>query len=564
MTSTITGLPERYRPLDEVGPAVPTPTGVLRCWRAKDRILNRDVAIRVHTPGGPAARDWITRALTAGGLATPTLAMVYDASEGTGAAGSSAGPAGAAYVVNEWIEGETLAARIATGPMSDGEARTVLRRLADGVAEAHRVGLAVGGITPETVVLRPNGLVGLRSVPAPTGTIPGDIAALGELLEFCLTGRTGAVGDVGRVPGLSPDLAALVRRARTTEPGAGLSSVAAMAALLAERPRPHSSEPVRAADESDSGWLRRLRERHDADLAGAPRRGRPPVPPRQDEEAEDDLLPLGFEGDGADDYDDEYDEYDDPRDADGRWPEEADDGWDDDADGRSPGGTRYAEPGADEAAPRGRRRLLVAVLLALAVVVVVGLAWWLGSNVLSVAGSVDEPGGATSSPAESSAPAGEEPAEQPVAGDPAPIASAAVFNPFGDGDPENEDDAPLSYDGDPATSWSTVTYRGSAAFGNLKPGVGVLYDLGSEQELAAATVTTTTPGITVEVRTGDSPDAGLDAYAVAATGTVDGTAELAFAEPVSTRYVLVWVTSLAPAEGGFAGDLAEVSVALAG
>ena len=70
MTSTTTGLPDRYRPIDQVGPDEPTPTGVIQCWRAKDRVLNRDVAIRVHTPAGPAAHAWISRALTAGGLAT--------------------------------------------------------------------------------------------------------------------------------------------------------------------------------------------------------------------------------------------------------------------------------------------------------------------------------------------------------------------------------------------------------------------------------------------------------------------------------------------------------------
>ena len=65
MTSTTTGLPDRYRPIDQVGPDEPTPTGVIQCWRAKDRVLNRDVAIRVHTPAGPAAHAWISRALTA-------------------------------------------------------------------------------------------------------------------------------------------------------------------------------------------------------------------------------------------------------------------------------------------------------------------------------------------------------------------------------------------------------------------------------------------------------------------------------------------------------------------
>src|SRR5689334_24949529 len=154
MTSTTVGLPDRYRPLEQVGPEEPTPTGVITSWRAKDRVLNRDVAIRVHTPGGQAAHAWIARALTAGGLATPAPAMVYDASEGTAAADGSGG---AAYVVNEWIDGESLRERLTRGPLPDREARTILRRLAEGVAEAHRVGLAVGGLTPENVVLRPNG-----------------------------------------------------------------------------------------------------------------------------------------------------------------------------------------------------------------------------------------------------------------------------------------------------------------------------------------------------------------------------------------------------------------------
>src|SRR3954453_6915098 len=192
MTSATTGLPDRYRPLDQVAPDEPTPTGVIRSWRAKDRVLNRDVAIRVHSPGGPAAHSWISRALTAGGLATPALAMVYDASEGTA---DPQGPGGNAYVVNEWIDGEALTDRLARGPLPEREARTVLRRLAEGVAEAHRVGLAVGGLTTQNVVLRPNGLVGLRAAPAATGSIDGDIAALGGLLEACLTGLGSPDGD---------------------------------------------------------------------------------------------------------------------------------------------------------------------------------------------------------------------------------------------------------------------------------------------------------------------------------------------------------------------------------
>lgn len=537
MTSTTTGLPDRYRPIDQLAPDEPTATGVIRSWRARDRVLNRDVALRVHTPGGPAAREWIARALTAGGLATPALSMVYDAAEGT------PDDSPAAYVVNEWIEGETLAERLASGPLPEREARTVVRRLAEGVAEAHRVGLAVGGLTPDHVVLRPGGLVGLLAVPAADGSVPGDIAALGALLELCLTGRRG--DEPGAEPPhiVQPDLAALVRRARSTEPGTALSSVAAMAALLGDRPRTGHTAPQLAVrgDESESGWLRKLRDRRDAEDAAAAAAGRPP---RRD----DDAVPLSR---------DSYPPV--PRVTADR-DEEDDLDW----------GSAFAGEDDDEVVdddPQGsswRRKLVVVGLPLLALVMVVAAGWWLGTNVISAASSVDEVQGSTPS-ASATAGGEDEGGDQGTpAGTPLQISTAQVFDPFGDGEPENDQDVPNSYDGDPATSWPTLTYRGSADFGNLKPGVGVLYDLGSEQPLSGVTVTGS-GGATVEVRTGDTADGDLDSYAVGAQGDLTGGAdELSFEAPVTARYVLVWVTALVPTEGGFQAEVAEVSPLSAG
>ena len=581
MTSTTTGLPDRYRPLDQVGPDEPTPTGVIRSWRAKDRVLNRDVAIRVHTPAGPAAHAWISRALTAGGLATPALAMVYDASEGIGGGpGEDAAGGGtngsAAYVVNEWIDGETLAERLVRGPMPEREVRTILRRLAEGVAEAHRVGLAVGGLSTDNVVLRPNGLVGLRAVPAATGTIDGDIAALGALLEACLTGLDPAVPEPRSLTGPS-DLVALVRRARSTEPGEGLSSVAAMASLLAERPRgsqgtrgPAAPAGATRTDDTDSGWLRKLRDRRSeqqVDEASAfPVRldphTLPPVPPVRP--LTQNSTPVTSAALGGDTIDAgavvpaagaygarSWSEGDDDRPfgvlGDGSLPG-YDDGYDD-------------VPPEDEEDGARRHRLVVIGLPLLALALVVALAWWIGDALLSVSGSVDDtPEGSTPS---ASAPADGSAGGAP-AGSPATITAADVFDPEGDGEPENDQDVPLAYDGDPATAWSTLTYRGSPAFGNLKPGVGLLLDLGDTQQLAGVTLTSTAPGATVEIRTGETAGAALDDFELATDGTVDGETELAFEEAVAARYVLVWVTGLVPVSDGFSADLAEITVQTAG
>jgi eukaryotic-like serine/threonine-protein kinase len=211
-----------------------------------------------------------------------------------------------------------------------------------------------------------------------------------------------------------------------------------------------------------------------------------------------------------------------------------------------------------------RRRLLVIGLPLLALAVVIGLALWIGNTLLSVTGSVDDTVGSTPSgggSASSSAPAEEEPV---AAGQAVPVTAAQIFDPFGDGEPENNDDIPQSFDGDPATAWSTLNYRNSPAFGNLKPGVGIVYDLGSEQELAGVKIISITPGATVEIRTGDSPDGQLDSYATAGSGTVEGTTEFTFDEATTARYVLVWVTGLVGSGDEFSADLAEVTILSAG
>jgi hypothetical protein len=595
MTSTTTGLPDRYRPIDQVGPDEPTPTGVIRCWRAKDRVLNRDVAIRVHTPAGLAAHAWISRALTAGGLATPALAMVYDASEGTG---DPQAPGGAAYVVNEWIDGETLSERLSRGPMPDREVRTVLRRLAEGVAEAHRVGLAVGGLSPENVVLRPNGLVGLRAVPAATGSIDGDIAALGALLEACLTGLPSTNGDVRPLTGPS-DLVALVRRTRSTEPGQGLSSVAAMASLLAERPRTgpggtsssHQNRPEPHRDDTDSGWLRRLRDRHsDAAPAAAGAQAAnivsdgeavrlnpqtlPPVPGvRPVTRGDTALSPAALGGDTIDagSVAPRAGAYAVPPVAPTRRHAAADESsWADPDESfdvlvgeEGYGGPPTGETDTDDDEDGARRhRMVVIGLPLLALVVVIALAWWVGSTVLDVTSSVDKVQGSTPS---ASAPAvGSSQPAGTAAGAPVPIVSAKVFDPLGDGQPENDSKVPLAYDGDPSTAWSTLEYRSSPAFGNLKEGVGLVLDLGGSQALSGVTVRSITPGATVEIRTADKLANQLNGFTPAAHGTVKDSTDLAFDKPVTARFVLVWITGLAPSQNGFSADIAEVAVNAAG
>ena len=55
--------------------------------------------------------------------------------------------------------------------------------------------------------------------------------------------------------------------------------------------------------------------------------------------------------------------------------------------------------------------------------------------------------------------------------------SAASFDPYGDGLGENNQFAYLAIDGNPSTAWHTEWYS-SASFGGLKPGTGLLLNMG--------------------------------------------------------------------------------------
>jgi hypothetical protein len=144
------------------------------------------------------------------------------------------------------------------------------------------------------------------------------------------------------------------------------------------------------------------------------------------------------------------------------------------------------------------------------------------------------------------------------------VQNAEIFDPEGDGEPENDRDVPLTFDGDADTTWSTLNYRGSPAFGNLKPGVGIVYDLGSAQQVGGVTVVTPTPGATVEVRTAESSAGSLEGFQVASSVTLEDTTEVAFDEPVQARYVLLWVTGLVDGGDGFSAQIGEVTVQAAG
>lgn len=130
-----------------------------------------------------------------------------------------------------------------------------------------------------------------------------------------------------------------------------------------------------------------------------------------------------------------------------------------------------------------------------------------------------------------------------------PVVSAYTLDPYGDGN-ENDDHVPRALDGNPDDAWSTDTYYGNPAFGGLKPGVGLLLDLGRPVEVRRLTLGMSVPGATLDLRAGDDPATTPDAYSVVASTTEAGrTVTFAPSGTSAHRYWVVWITRL-PSVGG--------------
>lgn len=139
-----------------------------------------------------------------------------------------------------------------------------------------------------------------------------------------------------------------------------------------------------------------------------------------------------------------------------------------------------------------------------------------------------------------------------------------AWDPYGE-DGENDEDAALAIDGDPETAWTTMSYFRNAEFGGLKPGLGLVLDLGSPQDVSTVEVDLGGGGTDFEVRVApgsdDAPPDQLDDYQVQGeASSASGPTVVDLDRAVTTRYVLVWLTSL-PADGSeFKGSVNEVSV----
>jgi hypothetical protein len=125
------------------------------------------------------------------------------------------------------------------------------------------------------------------------------------------------------------------------------------------------------------------------------------------------------------------------------------------------------------------------------------------------------------------------------------------------GDRTEGDNVDRMVDGDQNTGWHTSKYN-SAPFGHLKPGMGVLIDLGKPTNVANLKADFADPGATVAVEIGDTDpgDTSAGDGKIVRTYKMIGEPRQAHSTEVfpigqTTRYVLLWITSLPPAGSQF-------------
>ncbi|MGC5285710.1 protein kinase family protein [Micromonospora sp. DT231] len=148
-------------------------------WRGVDVILRRPVAVVLRYPGGDSATEMLQAAVAASRVIHPNLVGVYDAID----------EAERAYVVREWVDGQSLRDLAADGPLDPARATAIGNAVASALAAVHATGMVHGNVHPGTVMISDEGRVVLADARTDgADSQENDIRAVGGILYFALTG----------------------------------------------------------------------------------------------------------------------------------------------------------------------------------------------------------------------------------------------------------------------------------------------------------------------------------------------------------------------------------------
>ncbi|HET7352273.1 MAG TPA: hypothetical protein VFJ28_15180 [Marmoricola sp.] len=193
-----------------------------------------------------------------------------------------------------------------------------------------------------------------------------------------------------------------------------------------------------------------------------------------------------------------------------------------------------------------RTAIVVAVLIVLGVAMAVAFTMGRNNGAPTPTGGDDSPSASPST-------------DQPIR-----VVSADDFDPEGDPAEENGDEAGNAVDGDPQSTWPTMTYRGRPDLGGLKSGVGLMLDLGRDREVGSVVVRFNGSPTSLEVYA-SSPGVTSAPTQIDQMDKVGGEQDAGDRAVVrldprpTSRFLVVWLTELPSADGGFRGEISDIT-----
>ncbi|WP_122616550.1 protein kinase family protein [Streptomyces sp. Tu 4128] len=469
-------------------------------WRAVDEKLRRAVGVHILPTDHTRARSVLAAARSSALLGDPRFVQVLDAVEDNDLV----------YVVHEWLPDATeLTALLASGPLEVYDAYQMVSQVSSAMAAAHREGLAHLRLSPNAVLRTSSGQWRIRGL-AVNAALRGissaspqrtDTEAIGALLYATLTQRWPYESDAHGLAGLPKDIGLIPPDQVRAGVHRGLSELAMRAlandgatASRHEAPCTTPEELVKAI-----GEMPRIR------------------PPEPSYTAPPDYQRTAYQQ-GA---------YGRPA--------------------PRPGVTQAVQAPPPPLQSRTGKALKWSVSALL--IAALGLGSW------QLADALMERGGKSDDQNQTQTTDGDDKnADQTKPVKPISVQGAQEY--IAEGQAQAPGDVAKTYDGDSSTFWRTKRYNEGPTLAPYKPGVGIVYDLGSPQAVSAATIGLRYTGdhTAVHLYATDSlsPSTGIDGMKEIGTATATGTSlTLTASKPIKTQYVLLWITAVpnAPSDG---------------
>ncbi|SER92888.1 hypothetical protein SAMN04487983_102545 [Streptomyces sp. yr375] len=465
-------------------------------WRAVDEKLRRAVGVHILPADHTRARSVLAAARSSALLGDPRFVQVLDAVEENDLV----------YVVHEWLPDATeLTALLAAGPMEPHDAYQMVSQIASAMAAAHREGLSHLRLNPNAVLRTSSGqwrIRGLAVNAALRGIVTDtpqrtDTEAIGALLYAALTQRWPYENDAHGLSGLPKDIGLIAPDQVRAGIHRGLSELA-MRALANDGATASRHEAACTTPEElvkAIGEMPRIRPPEPAFTA-------PPEYQRT-------TYQQGTYGRPS----------------------------------PHPGATQPVPAPPPPLQSRTGKALKWAVSALLIAALGLG-SWQLADALMDQSGSNDSNQTQTTDD-------GDKNSATPKPVKTLKVQDAAEYYP--DGTPQHADDAKLTYDGDSSTYWRTRSFDDGPVLAPFKKGVGIVYDLGSEQSVSAASIGLHYGGsytaATLYAADSLSSSASLSSMTKIADARTSGVElKISAKAPVKTRYVLVWITA-APRSG---------------